>query len=282
MSKQIETLVDDIYGLFGSEKEFDSYLRDKFGLMLSQTVSERVVAPNKAGKGTLRMSNLGTPCQRKLWYNCNVDNEEAIELPAYARVKFLYGDILESLLLYLAEEAGHTVEGSQDELEIDGIKGHRDAVIDGVVVDVKSASTYSFQKFKNHLTKEGDSFGYIPQLMQYLWASKDDPLVTDKSRAAFLVIDKTLGHICLDIHKADGVNYLDYTKSVKKIVDSGTVPPRAYSDVEDGKSGNRALSVQCSYCDWKNKCWPSLSTYIYSTGPKYLTKVVREPNVPKA
>ena len=281
MSKQIETLVEDIYGLFGSEKEFDSYLMDQFGLVLSQTIASRVAAPNKAGKGTLRMSNLGTPCQRKLWYHCNVDNEEANDLPAYARVKFLYGDILESLLLYLAQEAGHTVEGAQDELEIDGIKGHRDAVIDGVVVDVKSASTFSFQKFKNHLTKQDDSFGYIPQLMQYLWASQDDPVVKDKDRAAFLVIDKTLGHICLDIHEADGKDYLAFTKETKRTINSETLPPKEYGDVPDGSSGNRKLGTQCSYCDWKNKCWPGLSTYLYSTGPRYLTKVVREPNVPK-
>lgn len=281
MSKEIETLVEDIYGLFGSEKEFDSYLSNRFGAELAKTVSKRVSEPFLAGKGTLRMSNLGTRCTRKLWYHCNVDNSESEDLPAYARVKFLYGDILESLLLYLAQEAGHTVEGTQDELEIDGIKGHRDAVIDGVVVDVKSASTFSFQKFKNHLTKEDDSFGYIPQLMQYLWASQDDPVVKDKDRAAFLVIDKTLGHICLDIHQTDGVDYLDYVKITKKIINSDTIPPKEYEDEPEGKSGNYKLCTQCSYCDWKFKCWPEVSTYLYSTGPKYLTKVVREPNVPK-
>ena len=279
MSKQIETLVDDIYGLFGSEKEFDSYLSDRFGLMLAQTVQSRIGAKNKEGKGTLRMSNMGTPCLRKLWYHVNIDIEHAEPLPPYGRVKFLYGDILEELLLYLATEAGHSVEGMQDELEIDGIKGHRDAVIDGVVVDIKSASTRSFQKFKNHLTKEEDAFGYIPQLMQYLWASQDDPLVTDKNRAAFLAIDKTLGHICVDIHESDGVNYDNYVNFTRDAINSPNIPSRAFSDEPDGMSGNMKLCTQCSYCEWKKKCWPGVRTYLYSGGPRYLTVVKKEPRV---
>ena len=56
-------------------------------------------------------------------------------------------------------------------------------------------------------------------------------------------------------------------------------PNRAFSDVPDGKSGNMKLGTQCSYCEFKKVCWPDLKTYIYSSGPRYLTKVVREPKV---
>jgi hypothetical protein len=39
------------------------------------------------------------------------------------------------------------------------------------------------------------------------------------------------------------------------------------------------LDTGCSYCPHKFNCWPDLKTYYYSTGPRYLTKVVREPRV---
>ena len=70
----------------------------------------------------------------------------------------MFGDILEELLLFLAKEAGHTVTGQQDTLSISGVNGHRDAIIDGRLVDVKSASSYSFRKFKNNVKNFPQNF----------------------------------------------------------------------------------------------------------------------------
>lgn len=228
------------------------------------------------------MSNVGSPCERKLYYSVNTP-EEAEPLTASTIFKFSFGDMIELLLLFLSQTAGHTVEGTQDTQEIEGIKGHRDAVIDGVVVDVKSASTYSFAKFRDgDLSAGNDAFGYIDQLQSYLYAGQDDPVVTDKSRAAFLVADKTLGHICLDIHEKKSIPYDLIYKHKKEMVNAPEAPPRGFTAVADGKSGNEKLGVNCSYCDFKDKCWPGLQTYIYSTGPRYLTTVVREPKVDQA
>jgi hypothetical protein len=43
-------------------------------------------------------------------------------------------------------------------------------VIDGVTVDVKSASKYGFEKFLKHNLREDDPFGYISQLSSYVYA----------------------------------------------------------------------------------------------------------------
>lgn len=275
--KTIDTLVEDIHKVFQLPHEFTGDRLERFSSRLSKAIATKINITQ--GKPTLRMSNIGSKCSRQLWYKINKPND-AEELPVHARIKFLYGDILEELLLFLAEEAGHTVEGCQDTLEINGIYGHRDAVIDGVLVDCKSASTYGFKKFKNHLTPDVDDFGYIPQLESYLSASRDDPLVTDKTRAAFLVIDKTLGHICLDVHTfKEGKNLGDFYESRKELVSSTRVPERAYSDEPDGKSGNRKLGIACQYCSHRGICWPDVRTFVYSTGPVFLTKVIREPRV---
>ena len=227
------------------------------------------------------MSNVGKPCERQLWYDINTP-EDGESLPPEAFMKFLFGDLCELLLLFLVEASGHEVAGTQDTQEIEGIKGHRDAVIDGVVVDVKSASTYSFQKFRDGTLAQNDSFGYVDQLQSYLYAAGDDPVVTDKSRGAFLVLDKTLGHICLDIHENKHLPYDKIYAHKKAVVASGTPPERGFSPEPDGASGNMKLPMNCSYCAFKEKCHPGLRTFIYSNGPRFLTEVKKVPNVPEA
>lgn len=274
--KTIDTLVEDIEKIFQLPHEFDEDRFERFAQRVKESVRHKINPPEL--DGSLRFSNVGTKCERKLWYGVNASGERKA-LPTSARIKFLYGDVLECLLLFLAEEAGHSVTGCQTELRIGEVKGHRDAVIDGVVVDCKSASTFSFNKFKKGLTYAEDEFGYIDQLQAYLYASQDDDLVTDKSRAAFLVIDKTLGHICLDIHKKMDTDYSKVFSRKKDLVESEVVPPRGFEDEPEGASGNRKLSMFCSYCDFKEKCYPNLRTFLYSNKPVHLTKVVREPKV---
>jgi len=152
-------------------------------------------------------------------------------------------------------------------------------VVDGVLVDVKSASTYSFGKFKDHLTKDKDSFGYLDQLGAYLYASKEDPKVEVKNIAAFIAVDKTLGHIAVDLQPDTGKDYSKIVDNKREMLAQDTPPERAFADEEDGKSGNRKLCVECSYCPFKNKCWPDLRTFSYSTGPRFLTVVKNEPKV---
>jgi hypothetical protein len=198
-------------------------------------------------------------------------------------MKFMFGDILESLLLFLAAEAGHKVEGLQDTMKFEGLSGSRDAVIDGHLVDVKSASTYSFAKFeKPEELMKNDSFGYTTQLRLYLEASQNDPLVTNKERAYFFVIDKTLGHICLSpLDRNPDINWKLFVARKQMMLESTTLPHRAFMPVPDGKSGNEKLAVKCSYCSFKETCFPSARVFAYSDGPRWLTKVALTPKVPE-
>lgn len=276
MVKTLDTLVSDIYSLFTEPHDFNQDNVEAFGKRLAQHISNRI-SEERSG-GYLRMSALGTRCDRKLWYSVNTP-DKAEELSPEVRFKFLYGDILEELVLFLAREAGHSVEGTQDTLEINGVNGHRDAIVDGVVVDVKSASSFSFKKFDNHLTSENDSFGYLDQLGAYLYASKNDPLVTEKNAAAFIAVDKQLGHLTVDIQPDTGKNYDKLVDEKRNVVSQKSPPPRGFTDEPDGKSGNRKLCIECSYCSFKKECWPGLQTYFYSNGPRFLTNVARTPNV---
>ena len=98
--KNIETLVEDIYNLFNlspierDEKEVDELI-DKFGDMLKVHIKEFMYS--KPREGSLRLSAIGKP-NRQLWYDVNTKTTEE-SLPPSTRIKFLYGYILEELLL---------------------------------------------------------------------------------------------------------------------------------------------------------------------------------------
>lgn len=272
----IQTLVRDIYGLVDKGGEISDELVSSFAETLAGIVRDRMT-PREHGS-YLRPSNIGEACDRKLWYSIR-HPEIAEPLSPETKLKFLIGDIHEAVLLFLAEASGHEVKGKQDTVSLGGVSGSRDGVIDGVLVDVKSASSRSFDKFVDGLDPSTDAFGYLKQLNFYLEASQDDDIVTDKEHAAFLASDKTLGKIVLDVHKREHIDFDRVIAEKRDMLASDRVPRRGYSSVPEGKSGNQKLGVACSYCPFKHPCWPGLRTFIYSYGPVYLTEVVREPRV---
>lgn len=282
MTKQIGTIVEDIYAVIEGRGGWSSTLSAATSEGVSILLDQRLGEREERQRGTLRMSNLGTPCARSLWYKIN-EPDGGEDLRGATLLKFLYGDLLEQLLISLAIASGHEVLGCQDTVSISGIIGHRDCVIDGMVVDIKSASSRAFAKFKEHKLESDDPFGYLSQLSSYVYAAKDDPLVTNKTHGAFLAINKENGEIVLDVYDLSSFisRKEEEVEHLKRMVASPVPPDRSFDAVPDGKSGNMKLSTNCSYCDRKFKCWPEVRTFIYSTGPRYLTRVAREPDVPE-
>ena len=278
--KKIETLVDDINKLFTAEdppipeKEVDNLI-DIFGEAIKEHLKTFLYELPQS-RNNLRLSAIGKP-DRQLWYDINKPTTEP--LSSTSRIKFLYGYLLEELLILLSLVAGHKVTHQQKEVTVEGVKGHQDCMIDDVLVDCKSASWRGFQKFKNNAISEDDPFGYIAQISAYAEANGVD-------RAAFLAIDKQSGEICLSpVHSLEMINAKKRITHLKKIVKDKTEPDRCYEDIPDGKSGNRKLDVRCIFCSHKSKCWSDandgkgLRIFQYERGKKYLTQVKREPNV---
>ena len=136
-SKDLDNLVDDIYESLtslsqGKELEISKDLVEDFGERM-KGVLLHWTQPHKQSKG-LRMSNIGRPA-RQLWYESRSETEPT-PLKAPTHIKFLYGHLLEELLLLFAKIADHSVSDEQKEVEVDGIKGHIDCKIDGQVVDI--------------------------------------------------------------------------------------------------------------------------------------------------
>ena len=282
MPKTIDSLVSDIYALLDEDTNHEPSEEnlDWIANSVKELLRARLSSRERAA-ATLRFSSLGRP-DRQLWYSAHRPDEAERMLPK-TYFKFLYGDVIELLLLFLSKEAGHEVTHEQAEVEVDGVKGHLDAVIDGVTVDAKSASPYGYNKFVSGAFVENDPFGYIKQISGYR-------ATTGTERAGFLVANKVHG----DIHFAEVSPQVlaanepaPRIEHLRKILDSPDEPDRCYSDKPEGASGNRVLDVGCSYCAFKQHCWrdanggTGLQTYVYSTGPKYFTRVLKEPRVQK-
>tara|TARA_Y100000114_G_C11693316_1_gene294684 strand:+ start:109 stop:957 length:849 start_codon:yes stop_codon:yes gene_type:complete len=226
---------------------------------------------------TLRASNIGKPL-RKLWFEKRKQNIDE-PLSASLNLKFLYGHILESLVIFLVKLSGNKVTDQQKEIEVNGVKGHIDCKINDTVVDIKSASKFSFNKFSKGLLAEEDPFGYIPQLTAYEHAEKS-------KSSYFLVVDKESGELCT--YEPDNLEKPDITKLISYVMDcleSDITPDKCFSTIPEGKKGNKRLSANCTYCEFKRECYKDsnngkgLRVFNYAKGPMFLETVVSEPKV---
>lgn len=282
--KTIDTLIPDIHALF----EGHTLCEENMGVFQEAMKYSFNRQFTREDKRTLRLSSIGKP-DRQQWYEMNGAKKEPTQ-PS-AKIKFTYGDILESMLLFLAVEAGHTVENIQEEIIVEGIKGHIDAVIDNCLVDIKSASVRSFDKFRQGKLVEigmfgpvvgDDTFGYCFQLGAYNTALKKD-------RLGWLAIEKEKGHLALPMYTPEQFPVTPEVVKKRinhvKVMIDGKIPARCYPAVPDGKSGNLTLSVGCSYCPFKNECWADsnggagIRYFAYSNGIKPLVHVERLPEV---
>ena len=278
--KTIDTLIQDIYstleqGVDVSRADIAKAL-DVFAQDAKSAVATILQEGQRTGEGRLRLSQIGKP-DRQIWYGLHGAKEEP--LTGQTRIKFLMGHLLEALLIALTKAAGHTVEDAQGEVVVEGVLGHQDCIIDGVLTDIKTASSYAFKKFKEGTLSDNDPFGYIAQISAY--ATKND-----RKEAAFFAIDKNNSELTvLKVHEMEMIDAPARVRELKKVKEMDFPPARCYKDEPDGASGNRKLAIGCVFCSYKKDCWADanngkgLRGFQYSNGVRYLTNVGKVPNV---
>ena len=222
------------------------------------------------------VSDLGK-CPRQLYYKYRTESVlyETDPISPENILKFLYGDVIEELLIFLIEASGHEVSSEQDMVQYvlkDGWKltGRMDLRVDGQIVDVKSASNYAFKKFKEDEITD-DAFGYRWQIFAYAGTCKNT------KKGHFLVMNKQTGEL-----KVTSINFNLPQKDLHAFVtdmgnktvdilcaDSPPEIPSEFSDsvLKSDKYGRKKLPVTCSYCAYKKTCRPNLRTLLYSYGP---------------
>ena len=271
--KHISTLATDIKHLIANisngkpanitEKNMNVFLNNIKEAMLAWNTP-----PVKTDKeGQLRMSVIGKPA-RQLWYDKHSPKDRKDE-DAGLNLKFLYGHIIEHLILYLAELSGH---------KIDGISGHIDSKIDGEICDVKSASSFSFKKFQSGEIVGDDPFGYHAQLSGYETAN-------GTKEGGFLVVDKSSGDICF--YKPEDMakpNVKSLIKNLRSALEKDTPPEKCY-EFKTEKNGNKTLATGCMFCPHKWECHSDtnngkgLRVFKYSNKNVMLADVVKQPLV---
>jgi len=274
--KKLENLVTDIYSALsplteGKALEVSNEDIDNFGEAIKDVV-KHWATPKARDNNTLRMSNIGKP-SRQLWYDLKYKREESSFEDSHLPIKFLYGHLLEEVLLFLVKMSGHKVEDEQKEVEVKGVKGHIDCKIDGEVIDIKTASGFAFNKFRNGTLREDDPFGYMAQLAGYEEAE-------GTTNGGFLVINKESGELTLyQPEELDKPYAPKVIEDIKESLNNNEPPEFCYEPIPEGKSGNLKLPKNCVYCNHKFKCYPELRVFKYSKGLVYFTEIVNEPKV---
>jgi len=278
-------IVERIYGLFNGKTKLDKveHWAGKAGSEFASLLFARFMAPQSAPNvhnKVLRMSSAGHPCLRKLWFKHRpwTDHEE---LAPVTQIKFMYGDLIEVLVIFLMRIAGIKVDDQQRRVDYDlpngwKVKGSLDLSVGGKVIDVKSVAPFSMKKFESGDFGD-DPFGYVSQLSLYRDAGK-------YTEGAWLAVDKVSGALVecplksAPTREDDLVHITDAIESPIPVVRGANA-----TVVKEGP--NCKLCTMCSYCEYKDVCYEDanggkgLRKFIYSKGPVWLTDVKKLPRV---
>jgi len=277
--KNLSTLVNDIYDTVSDLNIGEKQIPDELLADVTAGIGNAIIewaTPRDRSNSVLRMSSIGKP-SRQLYYADKY--KESSPPDAATLIKFLYGHILEELLLFLVKLAGHEVTDQQKEVNVKNIKGHMDCKIDGEVVDVKSASGFSFKKFQNGTLRENDPFGYMYQLAGYEKAE-------GTNEGGFLAINKESGEVALyQPEELDKPNVESRIDDLIEMFSIQQIPDKCYQPIPAGTKGNMKLPMGCVYCPHKIECHSDtnngkgLRMFKYAKGIEYLTSVRSLPRV---
>lgn len=245
--KTIDTLVQDVYKVMQTRntKTNVKEIADTVGKEVAEAIEQAFGEPQP--KNGLRMSGIGK-CERAQWYSVKGYEQEEIEGQVY--LTFLTGHIMEAVLLGIIEIAGHTVTGKQQKHEVEGVKGSQDCYIDGELVDVKTASDWSFNNKFDENGIKSDTFGYIKQLSGYGKTEGRDTgyfLAFNKNKSTLKLCKQELES---DIDK--------HIIQLKEKMELDEPPMRIAKATTVGKDGRERLSMDCAFCGHKENCYGSI------------------------
>jgi hypothetical protein len=222
----------------------------------------------------IRMSNIGKPlCQLQMDKKYSGDDSIVSYENYNFKLRNLFGDIIEAVVVMLLRAVKAKVEGVQGEVGLNtpyfDIKGTYDIIIDDKVYDIKSASPFAFEKKFGengggfHKIAEDDTFGYLSQ--GYLYSE-----ATGKSFGGWIVVNKATGEILVTQPPEDDAEYRTQAlnkvhQNIKALMEDAPFE-RCY-ELEDEvfyrkNTGNKVLSTICSYCPYKHKCWGDNIQYL--------------------
>lgn len=244
-------IVDKINAFLEDEgKALDEAILDEVA-KLARYSFERQFGLRKKNPPSLRLSSIGK-CMRQQSYKLLGYEEDGAEIGSRARMVFFMGDICELAIVQLSKLAGCNITDyglNQKTVEIDGVEGHPDGIIVNgkhTLLEVKSMSSFSFEKFENQIID--DSYRY--QINAYLHA-------LDLTQACIVGLNKDAGVLHEWLIMKDEAIVDDIKRRIKLLgsLHEGSdenLPDRPYTPNEKGY-----LPWQCLYCGYWKTCRPN-------------------------
>jgi hypothetical protein len=178
-------------------------------------------------------------------------------------MRMLHGDAVECIMDVILKIAKANITGSKDKvaLELEGttVKGEDDVEIDNKVYDIKTCSPFAFErKWKMGLPalKANDDFGYVGQLVGYSEAKS-------KKAGGWIVVCKSTGQVLVmdaDFSKDEKDTVLQEMQMKATALKEDWSFDRCFEPVDDffnkKYTGSKKLPMSCSWCDFKQSCWP--------------------------
>lgn len=199
--------------------------------------------PSDVPRRYIGASSIGRPCERSIWYGFNGEMGEAV--PAGLRTSFDIGKRLELLMLDYVEQAGIAVNRAPHrlhDLELPIFQGTPDAIITllddkPVVLEIKTAKSSSFNRFKNHgLIAWAET--YYAQLQAYMGMGGYE-------RGVLLAINKDSSELHHEWVDFDEIFYQELKVKARRIAEATEAPD---------KINRSPLYFVCRSCPFKVVC----------------------------
>ena len=248
--------------------DISSTIVNEFGEACKQAFKKQFT-DTRENKFRIRMSSIGRPlCQLQM----EKSGAEAEPMPYNAKMRNLFGDLIEASAVAIIKAAGIRIEDLQKEVKLklgkQTIKGTYDVKIQNKIWDIKSASPYSFDhKFGEDggfdaILKQ-DTFGYVSQGYLYSNAEKTD-------FGGWIAINKSTGEWSIAETPLSDSKYskdaIELAQKNMEALESNAPFKRLFKDEEEffnkKATGNRTLGLECRFCAYKKPCWGKNLQYL--------------------
>lgn len=232
-------------------------------------------------KQSIRLSAIGKCLKQQAF---TLLGEKGEDLQPRSRFTFFFGDLIEEIVIFLAKMARVNIHSEQKEVVLDEIKGHIDGIVDiegnRYIFECKSMADFSFKEFKEN--GMSDDWGYISQINAYMEALAIN-------NAILVGINKNTGHMWEQIFKKDDSIVSCIYSNIQDLKGIQKNPEllnklESISPIDETfrnkKTGNKVLSVTCSYCKYKKSCFKGLTTAFKNGKPIFYVGDVNKNTVP--
>ena len=267
-------IVDKIYEyLAAPEKIHDDSLKYEVEKLAGAAFRRQFMNSDESSSvGKLRLSSAGR-CARQLAYAYHGFEKKGKESDARSKLIFWTGDLVEMTIVALAKISGcHIVSTGFNQIRVSLevgnsiVEGHPDGLMikNGVLylVEVKSMSSYSFEKFEKGIIDDS----YLAQVNTYM-----DALQVDK--CIFVGLNKENGVLHEQILERNSAIVTESKVNLRAVMDSTPekLPPQSFKPDKKG-----FLPWNCLYCAYWGLCWPQAEKVLVRNS--YKLKAVKNGN----